>query len=106
MNRKEIQDMSNHTNQLMTIAEVRATLRIGASTIWRKVKEGSFPAPIKIGGSTRWQLSDVEVFVASLTTNPSKPDLGGKQISPQVRLESVKTDKLSGDFSQRERGAK
>ena len=56
------------TNEkLMTVAEVAADLKLGSSTIWRMVSEGSFPAPIKIGGSTRWNREELERYIARLT---------------------------------------
>jgi hypothetical protein len=39
-------------------------------TIRRWVQQGTFPAPVKLGGGglARWRLSDVEQFVAALAT--------------------------------------
>jgi len=31
-----------------------ARYSVSRSTIWRWVREGQFPQPIKLGGSTRW----------------------------------------------------
>jgi predicted DNA-binding transcriptional regulator AlpA len=33
-------------------------------TPWRWVQEGKLPKPIKLNGSTRWRLSDIEAFEA------------------------------------------
>jgi predicted DNA-binding transcriptional regulator AlpA len=30
-----------------------------AATVWRRVKSGAIPAPIKIVGSTRWRVGDL-----------------------------------------------
>jgi prophage regulatory protein len=32
------------------------------STIWRWLSEGHLPKPIKLNGSTRWKLSDLEAW--------------------------------------------
>lgn len=64
--------MSNHTTQLLTVSEIGAELSLGQSTIWRKVKDGSFPPPIKIGGATRWHLIEVESYIAKLTDEQRK----------------------------------
>lgn len=32
---------------------------VSRATIWRWVKEGKAPKPIKINGSTRWKLDDL-----------------------------------------------
>lgn len=40
-------------------AEAAELLSIGRSTFWQAVKDGKLPQPIKIGGSTRWLVSDL-----------------------------------------------
>lgn len=45
------------TREYLTVQDVAAHLTIGVSTIWRQVKKGNLPAPIRIGGSTRWKRS-------------------------------------------------
>jgi predicted DNA-binding transcriptional regulator AlpA len=40
-------------------------LPFSATTLWRKVKSGEFPAPIKLGASiTAWRASDVIDWIA------------------------------------------
>ncbi|BAP13785.1 putative AlpA family transcriptional regulator [Alcanivorax sp. NBRC 101098] len=34
------------------------------ATVWRWSQSGTFPAPVKINGSTRWKLSDIEAWEA------------------------------------------
>ena len=34
-----------------------------AATLWRRVREGQFPAPIKFGGVTAWKASDVHQWL-------------------------------------------
>ena len=48
------------------------TDRIGMSrtTLWRRIREGEFPAPVRLGKNTNavgWLESDVEAWIASLT---------------------------------------
>jgi len=39
---------------------------VSASTIWRWVKAGVFPRPVKISsGTTAWKVEDVEAFLDS-----------------------------------------
>lgn len=41
-------------------------LEVSRQTIWRWVREGKFPAPIKLGPNcTRWRLSDVQAWEVS-----------------------------------------
>lgn len=54
--------------QLLTVKEVAALVGLGVSTIWCQVKKGNFPAPIKIGGSTRWCRADVEALYTDTIT--------------------------------------
>jgi prophage regulatory protein len=37
---------------------------VSRATIWRWAREGKFPTPFKIQGSTRWKLSEVEQWEA------------------------------------------
>ena len=37
-----------------------------APTIWRWVAEGKFPKPIKINGSTRWDVTEVRAFMQKI----------------------------------------
>ncbi len=47
-------------------ANVHGLVPLSAATIWRMVKAGAFPAPVKLGkNSTAWRLSDVEAWVES-----------------------------------------
>ena len=47
-------------DRLMKDREVCERMRCGRSTLWRWVKDGDFPKPLKIGGMTRWKESVVE----------------------------------------------
>jgi excisionase family DNA binding protein len=46
-------------------------LSVGRSTFWKLVADGKLPQGFKIGGSTRWLVSDLEQHLANLTTRPS-----------------------------------
>ena len=65
------------TEKMMTIAEVPAdhlirsarlapSLGIGRTTLWRWVKEGVFPAPVRLSGRvTAWRVGDVREWLQS-----------------------------------------
>ncbi|HUW51905.1 MAG TPA: AlpA family phage regulatory protein [Rhodanobacter sp.] len=36
------------------------------STIYTLVREGRFPAPVKLGKSSRWPSSEIDAFIAAL----------------------------------------
>jgi len=48
---------------LIPAAEAATLLSMGKSTFWREVSRGTIPAPIKIGGLTRWRVADLRRFV-------------------------------------------
>jgi prophage regulatory protein len=50
----------------ITLHEVVARTRLSRATIWRYVRAGRFPAPVRITtGSTRYVLEDVVAWMAS-----------------------------------------
>jgi prophage regulatory protein len=50
---------------LLAVKEVAVETRLGTRTIWRLVSKGEFPAPIALGGATRWRRQDIEKFLRS-----------------------------------------
>ena len=52
---------------LLDIDQVSRTISFGKSWIWDRVKDGTFPAPVKLGASTRWRRADVDAWLADLT---------------------------------------
>lgn len=51
--------------RLLRLAQVMELVPLSAATIWRKAKEGSFPAPHKIGAnSTAWKADEIEAWIA------------------------------------------
>jgi excisionase family DNA binding protein len=50
----------------VSAAEAARLLSMGRSTFWSKVKNKMLPQSVKIGGLTRWRVSDLERFVDEL----------------------------------------
>lgn len=48
---------------LMDLKEVKRTVCFGKTAIYKWVKEGTFPKPLKIGGSVRWVSSDIDEWI-------------------------------------------
>ena len=53
--------------KLLTVDDI-TDLGLGArTTIWRRVKEGAFPKPLRLGNShsspLRWRLEDIEDWI-------------------------------------------
>ena len=51
---------------LVKVGDVARMLSITERTVWRLTKEGQFPAPVHIGGSTRWRTEDLLEYVRNL----------------------------------------
>lgn len=58
---------------LVPVKEAAAMLSIGESTLWREVRAQRLPAPIKIGGATRWRVSDLLASVVGQANSPTTP---------------------------------
>ena len=53
-------------DRLLRLSEVQARTALGRSTIYRKMREGSFPKPLKIGArAVRWIESEIEAWKAA-----------------------------------------
>jgi len=47
-------------SELATISRKEGLLPVSPATIWRKVKDGSFPRPVKLGERiTAWRMDDI-----------------------------------------------
>ena len=44
------------------------------STIYAEIKEGRFPAPVKLGRSSRWLESEIDAWIAARVTERDKVD--------------------------------
>lgn len=55
--------MTAVTPMLLRANQVAAALGIGRSTLWRWVKEGKLPKPVKWQGVTVWRVKDLEEMI-------------------------------------------
>ncbi len=51
---------------LLRDVQIAQALGVHRNTIWNRVREGKFPAPIKWDGITVWRRADIEDFVGAL----------------------------------------
>ena len=64
-------DQTQHTierplNRILRRPLVESTTGLGRSTIYKKVKEGTFPKPVPIsGGAVGWLASEIEEWLAA-----------------------------------------
>ena len=56
-------------DRMMRIPEVAEVTGLSKTTIWRRVKSGDFPAPLRLGSlatrSVGWREGDVEKWIES-----------------------------------------
>ena len=53
-------------DRLLRLSEVQTRTALGRTTIYRKMREGTFPEPLKIGArAVRWPESEIEAWLAS-----------------------------------------
>lgn len=50
-------------HQLLRVSDVAKILCLGVSSVWRLARNGQIPAPIRVGGSTRWRRADIEALI-------------------------------------------
>jgi excisionase family DNA binding protein len=62
---REVNEKNKPTPEAMLLKadEVSQMLAISTRTLWRLVSTKRFPAPVRLGGSTRWRASDVKSWV-------------------------------------------
>ena len=59
--------MTDPTDRLLRRAEVEARTGLSTTTIYRMMREGQFPVPVKISKkAVRWPASEIEAWLASL----------------------------------------
>jgi predicted DNA-binding transcriptional regulator AlpA len=60
--------MADETAILLSDNAAAALLGISRATFWRRVSDGTFPRPVKIGAATRWRRADLLAAVDRLST--------------------------------------
>jgi len=55
---------------MITIDELATILGMSKRTVWRLLAAEEIPEPIRLGGSTRWPLAEVEGWIAAGCPRP------------------------------------
>ena len=62
--------------RLVGVADAAALYQVSERTIWRMVKRGRIPAPLRLGArATRWRLSDLLDHIGRMPPHHSFPKL-------------------------------
>lgn len=56
------------TESYISIGELMKWLKLGRTTIYRRIEDGTLPKPIKIGSLTRFKESEVKSALENLVT--------------------------------------
>ncbi len=56
--------MSDQPRKYLSVHSVAARYECHPSSVWRWVAQGKFPAPVHIGGMTRWLEAEVDAHDA------------------------------------------
>jgi len=53
--------------KLITLNDLTLSLKISKTSIYRRLANGDFPPPIKLGRLSRWRSDDVDNWILSLS---------------------------------------
>ena len=66
------------TEKLLPLPEVESRSGFKSSFLYSLIKEGKFPAPVKIGTASRWRESEVQAWIhAQIESSASGKHSGG-----------------------------
>ena len=70
--------------KILRCKEVLAIVRLGRTTLWKRVKDGQFPQPVKLGGphsrAVGWRVEDVEAWLKGLDRPGLSPKTAAREL--------------------------
>jgi excisionase family DNA binding protein len=69
-----VQPEASMAQQLLTVAEVAAQLRVSTMTIYRLIRSGELPA-VRVGRNYRVRADELEVYLQAQVVDPATLDL-------------------------------
>ena len=62
--------VAEQIDRLMRLPEVLSTTGLGRNTVYRRMREGTFPKQVKLGpNSSAWRQSEIAAWMAILTAS-------------------------------------
>ena len=52
--------------KMLKLSEVKAKVRLSATTIYKKINSDQFPVPVKLGSGVRWFEHEVDEYLLNL----------------------------------------
>lgn len=62
------------SNRLLRLPQVLEMVPLAKASIYRRIAEGAFPAPVKSGRTSMWRECEVDEWCNALTEGASPPD--------------------------------
>jgi len=59
--------------ELLTLADLKAKLRMGTSTIYRRMDAGDIPQPLVFGRTVRWVKAEIDEYTESQPRRSGRP---------------------------------
>ena len=79
------------TNIIPCLVDVRGAARmfsVSERSIWRMLRNGEFPTPVRIGRSTRWHTADLREYASNLAREAKQIPLASDRPENQELLNS------------------
>lgn len=64
-------DRKHTPDNLITVSALVEMLQRSRASIYRDIKRGTFPKPLKLGNSSRWRRSEIAAYIERLAENRS-----------------------------------
>ena len=65
--------------RLLTLSDVKSRVGISGATIYRKMADGTFPKPAKVGARSLWPSPQIDEWIASVVETQSMGQSMGQE---------------------------
>lgn len=61
----DVEESAANDPLLISADQFASMIQLSTRTLWRLLSAGKLPEPVRIGGSVRWRIDDVKLWIAS-----------------------------------------